>query len=70
MKASEYKSLSIEELQSRLIELQKEVQDLRYRHGTQSLDNTSRLRATRRDLSRVTTILREYELNIREANNG
>ncbi len=67
MKAREYKELSLEELQSRFIELQKEVLELRYRHGTGSLDDTSKLRSSRRDLARLTTILREYELNIRKA---
>ncbi|MBL7033354.1 MAG: 50S ribosomal protein L29 [Candidatus Delongbacteria bacterium] len=67
MKASDLKELSLEEMQSRLMELEKEVQELRYRHGTHSLDNTSKLRSARRDLARITTILREYELNIRKA---
>ncbi len=67
MKASDMKELSLEELKSRLIELENEVHELKYRHGTHSLDNTSRLKSTRRDLARVTTVLREYELNIRKA---
>ena len=67
MKPKELKDLTLDELKSKLAETEAELSDLRYRHGTHALDNTARLRIVRRDVARIKTILREYELNIRKA---
>ena len=57
MKATEIRSLSAEELQSKLVELKKDLFMLRMQHATNHLDNPTRISAVRRDIARVKTVL-------------
>ena len=59
MKASEIRSMSVEELDKKLVELKKDLFMLRMQHATNHLDNPTRISATRRDIARVKTVLRE-----------
>ena len=59
MKAKEIKNLSVEELNSKLEELKKDLFMLRMQHATNQLDNPMRLAATKKDIARVKTIIRE-----------
>ena len=59
MKANEIRSLSVEELQSKLVELKKDLFMLRMQHATNHLDNPTKISATRRDIARVLTVLSE-----------
>lgn len=59
MKAAELKKLSVEELNSKLEEARKELFDLRFKHATAQLDNTSAIPATKRAIARIMTILKE-----------
>ena len=52
MKAKEIKNLSVEELK-------KDLFMLRMQHATNQLDNPMRLAATKKDIARVKTIIRE-----------
>ena len=61
MKASEIRSLSVEELQSKLVDLKKDLFMLRMQHATNHLDNPTKLSAVRRDIARVTTVLSEKQ---------
>ena len=61
MKATEIRSLSVEELQSKLIDLKKDLFMLRMQHATNHLDNPTKIAATRRDIARVKTVLREKQ---------
>ncbi len=63
MKASEYRSLSIEELDAKTEALRGELFNLRVKHSTGQLENTAQLRTLRRDIARAETVKRE----IREA---
>jgi large subunit ribosomal protein L29 len=63
MKMSELKGLTAEELKAKENELAKELFNLRFRHASGQLENTARLRRTRRDLAQVKTLLREGELS-------
>ena len=53
MKATEIRSLSVEELEKKLADLKKDLFMLRMQHATNHLDNPVKISATRRDIARV-----------------
>ena len=59
MKAKEIRNLSTDELNKKLEELKKDLFMLRMQHATNQLDNPMRLAATKTDIARVKTIIRE-----------
>ncbi len=59
MNASELRGKTPEELREELNSLLKAQFSLRMQKATQQLSNTSQLRKTRRDISRVRTLLTE-----------
>lgn len=59
MKAKELKNQSVEELNKKLEELKKDLFMLRMQHATNQLDNPMQLAATKKDIARVKTIIRE-----------
>lgn len=59
MKASEFRDLSIEELEVKEKELSEALFNLKFQHATGQLDNTAQLNKTRKDIARVKTILVE-----------
>ena len=59
MKAKEIRNLSTDELNKKLEELKKDLFMLRMQHATNQLDNPMRLAATKKDIARVKTIIRE-----------
>ena len=61
MKASEIRSLSVDELQSKLVDLKKDLFMLRMQHATNHLDNPTKISAVRRDIARVKTVLSERQ---------
>ena len=61
MKVNEIRSKSVEELEKTLIDLKKDLFMLRMHHATNHLDNPTRISATRRDIARVKTVLREKQ---------
>ena len=61
MKAKEIRNLSVEELAKKLDELKKDLFMLRMQHATNHLDNPTKISATRRDIARVKTVLREKQ---------
>ena len=63
MKATEIRELSVEELQVKLVELKKDLFNLRLQHATNQLENPTRIADVKRDIARVNTILRERELS-------
>ncbi len=63
MKASEIREMTPEDMQQKVVDLQQELFNLRFQHGVGQLENTSRIKQTRRDIARLKTILREVELN-------
>ncbi|MEE1296507.1 MAG: 50S ribosomal protein L29 [Bifidobacterium sp.] len=44
-----------------------ELFNLRFQHATGQLDNTGRLKAVKRDIARMETVLRERQLGISKA---
>ena len=61
MKATEIRNLSVEELDKKLADLKKDLFMLRMQHATNHLDNPTKISATRRDIARVKTVLREKQ---------
>jgi large subunit ribosomal protein L29 len=61
MKASEYRDMSRDELQQKLLELQQGQFNLKFQHATGQLENTAQLQKTRRDIARILSILREMD---------
>ena len=59
MKAKELKNLSVEELAKKLDELKKDLFMLRMQHAPNQLDNPMQIAATKKDIARVKTIIRE-----------
>jgi large subunit ribosomal protein L29 len=56
---AQLRDLSVEDLRARERALDEEVFRLRIQKATMSLEQTSKVKAARRDLARVKTILRE-----------
>ncbi len=59
MKAAEFRSKSVEDLNKELVELLKAQFGLRMQFATQQLSKSSELRNVRKDIARVRTILTE-----------
>jgi large subunit ribosomal protein L29 len=62
MRANEIRELSVEEVKSRIAELEDERFRLNFRSATEPLSDPLRLRWIRKDIARLKTILREREL--------
>jgi large subunit ribosomal protein L29 len=56
-----------EELENALHDRRQELFNLRFQSATGQLESHGRLKAVRRDIARIYTILRERELGIRTA---
>ena len=67
MKAAEVRELSDRDLVDQLDHAREELFNLRFSHVTGQLDNSSRLKDTRRDVARLMTELRAREINAAEA---
>ena len=62
MRANDIRELKVEEIQSRIAELEEERFRLNFRSATEPLEDPLRLRGIRKDIARLKTILREREL--------
>jgi len=62
MKASEVRKMSASELESKLMELKKDLFQLRLQHATNQLDNPIRIAQVKKDIARVKTVIRQQEL--------
>lgn len=59
MKASEVREMTDLELENKLIDLKKELFALRFQLAVNQLDNPTRLKAVKKDIARIKTILVE-----------
>ena len=62
MEAKELRDLSADDLAQQLVSLREEIGHLKLKRATNRLENPMSLKATKRDLARVETILRERAL--------
>jgi large subunit ribosomal protein L29 len=59
MNAQELKTKTPDQLRDSLVALKKEAFNLRFQQATGQLENTSRMRAVRRDVARIKTVLNQ-----------
>lgn len=64
MKANKLRELTTEELQKKVADLKAELFNLRFQLATGQLENYRRVRAVRKDLARVKTVLWEREAKV------
>jgi len=64
MKAKEIRQMSDKELSEKLADLKTELFNLRFQLATGQLDNPMRIKAVRKDIARIKTIMRKRELGI------
>ncbi|KAB2886354.1 MAG: 50S ribosomal protein L29 [Albidovulum sp.] len=57
MNATELKAKTPDQLRDELVALKKEAFNLRFQQATGQLENTARMRAVRRDVARIKTVL-------------
>ena len=65
MKATEVRKMSAAELDSKLVELKKDLFQLRLQHATNQLDSPVRIAEVKKDIARVKTMIREQQLTSR-----
>ena len=63
MKASELRKLSQAELDAKLLDLKKELFNLRFQQAINQLDNPMRISAVKKDIARVMTVIRDNQIN-------
>jgi large subunit ribosomal protein L29 len=59
LKARDLRDLTNDELAQRLVESRKELFNLRFQSATGALENTARLKLTKREIARILTV--KYE---------
>ncbi len=62
MTSKEIRELSTEEQQTKLKDLKEELFNLRFQLAINQLENPTRIKAVKKDIARISTILREDEL--------
>lgn len=64
MKSAEAHNLKDDELVAKLIDAKQESFNLRFRHATGELENTSRLGQAKRDVARLLTVAKERGIDV------
>ena len=59
MKVKELREMNGEQLEAKLVELKKELFNLRFQHAINQLDNPHKIADVKHDIARVMTVLRE-----------
>ena len=67
MTATELKKLNASELSKKLAELKEELFNLRFQLAINQLENPMRINAVKKDIARVSTVLRQIELEAQKA---
>ena len=62
MKITEIRELSAAELNEKLADCKKELFNLRFQLAINQLENPMRIRAVRKDIAKINTVVRELEL--------
>ena len=62
MKAAELRDMTAEELNAKLQSLKEELFNLRFQLAINQLDNPMRISAVKKDIARISTIIRQNEL--------
>ena len=70
MRAEEIREMGVDDIASRIHDLEEERFRLEFRSATETLEDPLRLRVIRRDIARLKTVLREQQLAKQGTNNG
>ena len=62
MKATEIRDLSLVEMNEKLTDLKDELFKLRFQLAVNQLDNPMRIKAVKKDIARIKTVIREQEM--------
>jgi len=62
MKATEIRDLTVFEMNDKLKNLKAELFNLRFQHAINQLENPMRIKAVKKDIARLLTVMRENEL--------
>ena len=62
MELKKMREMSEVELNAELVQMKKDLFNLRFQHVTGQLENPIKMRDTKRDIARVKTIIREKQL--------
>ena len=62
MKIKEIREMSAEQLAEKLMELKKDLFNLRLQHATNQLDSPSKIADVKKDIAKIKTVQREREL--------
>ena len=66
MKKKELEKLNKDELQIKLIDNQEALLNLRIQKALQQLEHPQKIRSMKREIAQIKTVIREYDLGIRE----
>ena len=58
---ADLRALSVEELRGKLVEQRQELMTVRFKHAAAQLEKTSELKAMRKQVARIETVLNEKE---------
>ncbi len=64
MKISEIREMDADQVKGKLVELKKELFNLRFQNDVGQLENTTTLSNVKKDIARLYTISKEMNLNI------
>ncbi len=64
MKTGEIREMGAEKIKEKLVDLKKELFNLRFQNSVGQLDNTSTLSNVKKDIARLYTISNEMNVNI------
>jgi len=66
MKAADVRAMTLDQLDDEVLKLKKEQFNLRFQRATGQLENTSRVRVSRRDIARMKTIAAQKRVGMPE----
>jgi large subunit ribosomal protein L29 len=58
--------MTSDEIRGKIRDLNEEMFNLRFRNSMKQLDNPLQIRILRKDIARLKTVIKEYEMGIRE----
>ena len=64
MKASEIREMDADQIKEKLVELKKQLFNLRFQNDVGQLENTSMLSNVRKDIARLYTVSKQMNINI------
>lgn len=61
---ADLRAMSVEELRGKLVEQRQELMTVRFKHAAAQLEKTSELKAMRKQVARIETVLNEKEQRV------